>query len=966
LRAIRFHRLPRQHHRRLPALATVLCAAGLAFGARAEVLQPADAGPPPIAQIEQIVVGGTPTLKPAAGDVRVVRAQQLVSAHPALPLFEHDEVLTGPDVTVTILCLEEVAEEDKTVFVGAASQIRIRSQRSIFLILGRILANVRGRFDVATSRATLGSRSTEFEVRVGEDGATHLVVLEGVVDVQRSEEPPLDFARDWPPDFARGALSRPRLVRASLSSQRLPQPAAVGRLEEVTIQKGQPATTVRPTAEDRVRGVLGWTVDAELAGQPAIAAKRTMPHFESAADRARAFRQAKFDAAWRREPGSYETLGKVYSDWEEGAKAVEAFTREAGVNPAQQKSATFLASVGEALRMKGRWTEAEQELVKARAIEPGNARVTNGLGNVYFAQAVAAQDTGALDTATSLLEKCMNLYAESRRGRLDTAGTPSGIAWANDGEARMALGDIARQQNRPDTAAERYEEGRRAFVRASSADPRYVYAAVGVADSTRRIGSVARSRGDERQAKQAFGEAEAGYRKLIEAQPDLSAAHVGLGDLYLETGPRKQAIESYTRAVMLRPAQAMAHLRLGLALADENPRIAAQSAQTYVALEQRGFKQGQRLAVATNLIRPGALKPTGPTIPPSNKPSDLRVPKVEDLGRDEAIRSIEALGYRVGRIENRESSKPPGTVLDQKPDANKRADAGTPIDLVVAVPRMRTIEVPDVVGDSRDRAVQKLREKGLVAGSITERPGCDEPGRVIAQEPAEDTRVQSGTAVALVVASTGGRPVRVPQLTGLPLGQAERALRERELEIRKIDRRPTDQARPDTILNQAPRGDAVVASGCPIDLVVAVALPRVRVPNLIGMTQAQAIRELQGSGSPGLRLGQVVQRQERGTPGTVVAQDPPEGSMVEPNTPVHLAVIAQRDAPPQELVTVPNVQNRMQRDAEAILRQAGLSFKVTVKYMRQYKEGQVISQSHLGQRVPRGTVIQLVVATTIG
>jgi beta-lactam-binding protein with PASTA domain/tetratricopeptide (TPR) repeat protein len=971
LRAIRFHPLPRQHHPRLPALAVVLCAAGLAFGARAEVPQPGDAGPPPIAQIEQIVVGGTPTLKPAAGDVRVVRAEQLVSARPALPLFENDEILTGPDVTVTILCLEEVAEEDKTVFVGAASQIRIRSQRSIFLILGRILANVRGRFDVATARATLGSRSTEFEVRVGEDGATHLAVLEGVVDVQRSEEVPLDVARGRALDLARDRLlSRPRLVRAAFSSQRLPQPAAVGRLEEVTIQKGEPATKVVPAAEERVRGILAWSVDAELAGRPATAAKRVIPHFESAAERTSAFRKAKFDAAWRRDPGSYETLGKVYSDWEQGAKSVEAFSREAEVNPAQQKSATFQASLGEALRMKGRWTEAEQQLLKARTIEPGNARVSNGLGNVYFAQAAAAQDTGSFDAATSLLEKCVNLYAETRKGRTDTAVAPNGIAWANDGEAKMALGDIARQQNRLDTAAERYEEGRRAFVRASTADPRYVFAAVGVADSTRRIGSVARSRGDEQQAKQAYREAESAYRKLIDAQPDLSAAHVGLGDLYLEAGLRTQAIDSYTRAVMLRPDQAVAHLRLGLALADQNPRLAAESAQTYVALEQRGFKQGQRLAVANKIIRLRADKPIGPTVPPSTTkpPSDLRVPKVEDLGRDDAVRSIEAFGYRVGRIENRESSKPPGTVLDQKPDAGKRADAGTPIDLVVAVPRMKTIEVPDVVGDSRERAVQKLREKGLVAGSIAERPGCDEPGKVLAQEPAEDARVQSGTAVALVISGAGGRPVRVPQLTGLPLAQAERALRERDLQIRRIDRRPTDQARPDTVLIQAPRGDALVPAGCPIDVVVAVALPRVRVPNFIGMTEAQARRELQRSeGGSGLTLGRVVQRQQRGTPGTVVAQDPPPDSLVDVNTPVHLAVIPQSSAPPQQdLVLVPDLRNQMRKDAEARLRQVGLRTEVRVQYSRQHREGQVISQSHIGQRVPPSTVIQLVVATTIG
>ena len=502
-----------------------------------------------------------------------------------------------------IVLLEEVAEEDKTVFVSAASQIRITSQRSIFLMLGRILANVRGFFDVGTARATLGSRSTEFEVRVGEDGATQLVVLEGVVDVQRREEGgPFDFAQDKPFDFAQGKpMPQLVLIRAARSTQKLPQPAAVGRLEEVTIQKGDPTTRVRDTTEDRVRGVLSWTTDAAIAGQPATAPKRVIPHFESAADRARAFRQAKFDAIWKRAPGTNETLGKVYSDWEQGAKAVEAFGREVEVNPAQQKSGTFQASVGEALRMKGRLKEAEDLLVKAANADSGNARALNGLGNVYFAQAAAAEDSGALDAASGLLQKCLKIYEASRQARLDTPGTPSGIGWANNGEAKLALGDIARQQNRLDDAAARYKEGRDAFVRASGADPRYLFAPVGVADSTRLIGSVARTRGAEAEARQAFREAESEYRKILEAQPNLSAAHLGLGDLYIETGARKEAIASYTRALVLRPDQPTPHLRLGIALAEENPRAAAQQAKVYMAIERRDLKQGQRIAVATKI-----------------------------------------------------------------------------------------------------------------------------------------------------------------------------------------------------------------------------------------------------------------------------------------------------------------------------------------------------------------------------
>ncbi len=920
-----------------------------------------DTGPTPIAQIEQIIVGGSLKLEPAAGDVRIVRAQQIVAARPALPLFEHDEILTGPDVTVTIVLLEEVAEEDKTVFVSAASQIRITSQRSIFLMLGRILANVRGFFDVGTARATLGSRSTEFEVRVGEDGATHLVVLEGVVDVQRREEAP-------------PAMPQLVLIRAAPFAQKLPQPAAVGRLEEITIQKGDPATRVRDTTEDRVRAVLSWTTDAAIAGQPATAPKRVIPHFESAADRARAFRQAKFDAIWKRAPGTNETLGKVYSDWEQGAKAVEAFGREVEVNPAQQKSGTFQASVGEALRMKGRLKEAEDLLVKAANADSGNARALNGLGNVYFAQAAAAEDSGALDAASGLLQKCLKIYEASRQGRLDTPGTPSGIGWANNGEAKVALGDIARQQNRLDDAAARYKEGRDAFVRASGADPRYLFAPVGVADSTRRIGSVARTRGAEAEAKQAFREAESEYRKVLETQPNLSAAHLGLGDLYIETGARKEAIASYTRALVLRPDQPTPHLRLGIALADEDPRAAAQQAKVYMAIERRDLKQGQRIAVATKIA-------TGnPPRVVSDKPIEVKpsttigvVPKVEGMLQADAVKRLNADGFNVGQIERKESSKPPGTVLDQEPEGGKKATGGTAVNLEVAAAKGSTIEVPDVVGDTRERAMKKLNDRRLtVAQPITYQASCEEAGKVLRQQPDEDARVPAGTAVALVVASAGAEPVKVPRLLGARLPDAERASRERPFKIGRVEKRTTDEARPDTIIGQSPNPGTVVAPGCPIDVVVAVEIPPVSVPDFRGMSVADVQRQLQRTG---LTPGSVSYEQGHGAPGTVIEQDPAPGTVVKAGTRLNLVVIPQRQAPPSpppdDFVEVPQMKGWTRSSAVAMLEKLGVRYRVEPKDVPPPstraarlgpKHDDVLSQSHSGRVSRRTTTIVLTVA----
>ena len=145
--------------------------------------QPSDAEP--LARIEQIIVGGKKKENPSSTEVKVIRGTTLVPATPSLSLFADDEVITGVGVAMTILILDAAAEQDNTVHIGAASQFRIRGRRSVFLILGRLLADVRGLFDVVTSRATLGSKSTEFEVRVTEQN-THLVVLEGLVAVTQA------------------------------------------------------------------------------------------------------------------------------------------------------------------------------------------------------------------------------------------------------------------------------------------------------------------------------------------------------------------------------------------------------------------------------------------------------------------------------------------------------------------------------------------------------------------------------------------------------------------------------------------------------------------------------------------------------------------------------------------------------------------------------------------------------------
>ena len=237
--------------------------------------------------------------------------------------------------------------------------------------------------------------------------------------------------------------------------------------------------------------------------------------------------------------------------------------------------------------------------------------------------------------------------------------------------------------------------------------------------------------------------------------------------------------------------------------------------------------------------------------------------------------------------------------------------------------------MPDVVGDSRERAMKKLNDRRLtVAHPISYQASCEEAGRVIRQQPDEDARVPAGTAVALVVASPGTEQVKVPRLVGVRLPDAERASRER-FKIGKVEKRPTDERPPDTILEQSPNPGTVVAPGCPIDVVVALEIPPVSVPDFRGMTVADVQRQLQRTsiGQPGLTPGSVSYKQGHGTPGTVIEQNPAPGALVKAGTRLNLVVIPQRQAPPPDNeVSVPNVTGMLQRDAVAVLQKWGLGY----------------------------------------
>lgn len=196
----------------------------------------------------------------------------------------------------------------------------------------------------------------------------------------------------------------------------------------------------------------------------------------------------------------------------------------------------------------------------------------------------------------------------------------------------------------------------------------------------------------------------------------------------------------------------------------------------------------------------------------------VAVPALLGLPRQAALEALARAGLKPGRVNERESRYPPGTVIDQTPEPGVEIAPDRPVDLVLAAP-IRTA-VPDLVGLKVDAAEARLAEAGLVLGERAERATRETPpGTVLAQDPAAGSLVARGSAVAVTTATTP-TTVAVPPLAGQPLEAAISTLKASGLAPGAV--RERDGGKPGIVLDQEPKPGTEVPPGSTVDVVVSV------------------------------------------------------------------------------------------------------------------------------------------------
>jgi len=132
------------------------------------------------------------------------------------------------------------------------------------------------------------------------------------------------------------------------------------------------------------------------------------------------------------------------------------------------------------------------------------------------------------------------------------------------------------------------------------------------------------------------------------------------------------------------------------------------------------------------------------------------------------------------------------------------------------------------------------------------------------------------------------RSTRVPEVTGIAEGPAVAAIADASLRVGNITRVCSDSVAMGLIISQDPVAGARVRRNSTVNLTVSSGACTVAVPDVTGLTRAEAETALANAG---LTTGSVTSTCSNTVPaGTVIAQTPAGATRVSPGTAVNLVV----------------------------------------------------------------------------
>ncbi|MDX6250515.1 MAG: eukaryotic-like serine/threonine-protein kinase [Kribbellaceae bacterium] len=231
----------------------------------------------------------------------------------------------------------------------------------------------------------------------------------------------------------------------------------------------------------------------------------------------------------------------------------------------------------------------------------------------------------------------------------------------------------------------------------------------------------------------------------------------------------------------------------------------------------------------------------------------------------------------------------------------------------------RYTSTPLLVNMAPAAATTKAGEAGLHTTLLPQGFSETVPkGQVMETDPAPGDRIRKNGEIGLVV-SKGPERYNVPQLAGLGLDAAKRALESIKLVTGKETDTYSETVPAGRVITFTPKFDTSLKPGAAVNLWVSLGKRPITVPDLTGKPVKDATRALRKAG---FVVDRTDQYDETVPEGKVVSQTPNNGTLFAKDK---VKLVVSKGPPLRE---VPNVRTKKLIDAQKILTDAGFKVKV--------------------------------------
>ncbi len=272
---------------------------------------------------------------------------------------------------------------------------------------------------------------------------------------------------------------------------------------------------------------------------------------------------------------------------------------------------------------------------------------------------------------------------------------------------------------------------------------------------------------------------------------------------------------------------------------------------------------------------------------------------------------------------------------------------------VFALSGNEKVTVPDVTGKPIAQARTTLEQAGFKVGTETEVYSSDvSSGNVVSTDPKAGEQAEKGATIKINV-SKGTEQVNVPDLKGKSADDAQKALSQAGLNGQQGDTVYSDDVAEGAVASQDTSAGSKANKGDTVVFHLSKGTEKVSIPNVVGMTQANATTKLESAGfsvnvesasSDSVDKGNVIKQSDTGTA--------KKGATITITVSTGAAS-----------VEVPNVVGKSESDAESALEKAGFKYDVQYSESTSVAKGNVIKQSpSSGASAKKGDTITITVS----